>query len=200
MTTITISYSEVYNQSWRKDYHINRSYLRLTIYAIYDWQSTLSAIDSLPQPWHPGPALWRRLNGPPWRSWHCAREDFRRSTPRRSPSRHPASCPWTWQNKTTRPPYDTNKARSTNNKPFGSHDNIYRQRGDLMTPSFRSIIWSVQPKMCIIFSAPRYPYLWSHGVFGKRKTPLQSSSRRGAFQSFFSFVSNVRRLFIVDTP
>ena len=34
----------------------------------------------------------------------------------------------------------------------------------------------------------------------KEKQPLKSSSRRGAFQSFCLFVSNVRRLFIVDKP
>ena len=47
------------------------------------------------------------------------------------------------------------------------------------------------------FQRPGTRMSWSHGVFGKRKTPLKSSSRRRAFQNVF-FVSNVRRLLIVD--
>ena len=40
-------------------------------------------------------------------------------------------------------------------------------------------------KCTLFFQRPGTRISWSHGVFGKRKTPLQNSSRRGAFQTFF---------------
>ena len=40
-------------------------------------------------------------------------------------------------------------------------------------------------KSALIFQRAGTRISWSHGVFGRRKTPLQSSSRRGAFQKFF---------------
>ena len=67
--------------------------------------------------------------------------------------------------------------------------------------SIRYYVWSVQPKMFIIFSAPRYPYLLvAHGVFGKRKTPPVCKAHPDAerFKVFFLFRMFVASLFSIN--
>ena len=49
-------------------------------------------------------------------------------------------------------------------------------------------------KSALFFQRPGTRISWSHGVFGKRKTPLKNSSQRGAFQIFLFLV----RMFVAS--